>query len=271
MRAFLRWPKKPVQFIKNLGILLGLIIFSFASSAYAKATIRPIRDFISTQGQHLVPDGPVKGGELMFLSGFVWGTNSDYIFSVDYAGLDNRTLMLLGYPNIGTTFSGFILETPLPDGQVLDSIQVFTRNANAYVVDGTAYLTPGANQAPCSNGSFINIGNCPAVIGYNDVELANGVGKPILTNSLMDIELVNSGPNAPIPDLVDVTGNPPSSTSAYVESIRLLSSVEGPLRKGYGSAFGVPDGTPALATLNVIFDITKNIDNEIVTIKPLGR
>jgi hypothetical protein len=67
--------------------------------------------------------------------------------------------------------------------------------------------------------------------------------------------------------LVNVLGNPPSDTGAYLKTLSLRTTTVGPLR----AAFGVADGTRGLGTLNVTFDINQNLDNEQTSLRVLGK
>ena len=217
-----------------------------SAAGNTKATIRPIGDFVSAQGSIQLDVGHTPGGDLYVGELFIWGNSLDQLFRVDYAGTEDKGIVAVGGPNTHTTFSGDIVERTLSDGQAEDTIHLQTYKALAYMVDASTYPA-------CS--PFIL---CPAIFGYNPLELANGIGSPLVTNSRMDIDLVNTAPGAPIPDLVTVLGNPPSGTGAYVKTLTLETSTVGPLR----AAFGVPDGTPGLGKLKVNFDITRNLDNE---------
>ncbi len=218
----------------------------FAQTVSAATTVRPVSDFVSTQGSVLFPGGPI--GESI-----IWGNSLNELFRVDYAGTDNKGLIALGGRDVHTSFSGSITEKALPDGRVQDTIHLVTHNALAYVVDAS-------DPALCPAG-FIS---CPT-LGYSLPELAKGIGTPVLVNSVMDVTLINTGPGAPIPDLL-LTSGTPSDSGAYLKSITLKTTTVGPLR----AAFGVPDGTPGLATLNAMDNFVTNVFDEEVSLRALG-
>ena len=216
---------------------------------------------MSAQGSIPKDAGPTLGGELILGTSFIWGNSLSQLFRVDYAGTDDKGLMSLGGPNTHTSFAGDIVEKTLPDGQTLDRIHLETHHALEYVVDASTF------PLTCSNGGHVAFINCPPIFGYTPVELADGIGSPLVGNSVLDITLVNTAPDAPIPDFVTVFGNPPSDSGAYVKTLTLKTTTVGPLR----AAFGVPDGTRGRGTLNVHFDINKSLDDEQTSLRVLGR
>ena len=227
----------------GLALLIGSIFL--AQTASAGTRVRPISDFVSAQGSFHPGGGPV--GAL-----FIWGNSFNELFRVDYPGTDDKGLISVGGPNVHTSFSGAITETTLADGRVLDTIHLVTNNAIAYVVD--------ASNFPCPGG-FIA---CPTILGYNFPELANGIGSPVLANSVMDVTLINTGPGAPIPDLV-LSSFTPSDSGAYVKTITIRATTVGPLRAPY-----FPEGTRGLAKLNASINTATNLDDEQVSVSALG-
>jgi len=230
------------------------------SAAGTSTTVRPISDFVSAQGSILRDVGPVSGGELFLGETFIWGNSFSQLFRVDYAGTDDKGLMAVGGPDTHTSFTGTITEKALPDGRALDTIHLVTSNALAFMVNASSF------PANCSNGGHLTFVNCPAIFGYSPVELADGIGSPLLVNSVMDVTLVNTAPGAPIPDLVTIAFEP-SDSGSYLQTLTLKTTTTGPLR----ASFGVPDGTPGLGKLNVTIDTSgAGVDNEQTSLKVLG-
>ena len=244
-------------------LLLGVSGTASAASAgmQASKTARPISDFVSTQGSIPLDEGPTLGGEFIVGKSFIWGNSLSQLFQVDYSGANAKALVSVGGPNPNTSFAGKIAEQRLPDGQALDTIQLKTTNALADMVNASTFPNN------CSNGGRVTFIACPVIFGYSPIELANGIGRPLLVTSVLDVTLVNTAPGAPIPDLVTVLGNSPSDSVAYVKTLTLQTTAVGPLR----SAFGVPDGTRGQGSLNVTFDISQSLDNEQTSLRMLGK
>jgi hypothetical protein len=259
--ALARFYRRVCLFLGS-ALLIGGVFFTPLASASPSATttVRPISDLVSAQGSVLKDAGPVHGGELIVGESFIWGNSLNQLFRVDFAGTDAKALMSVGGPNVHTSFAGAIREHPLPDGRAEDTINLVTTNALAYVVDASKF--PGN----CSNAGHVAFINCPALFGHNLVELANGRGRPVLVTSVMTVTLVNAAPGAPMPDLAQLSFTP-SAAGAYLQTLTLNTTAVGPLR----AAFGVPDGTPGLATLNVTIDTSQNVDNELVSLSALGK
>lgn len=242
-------------------VVCGLMLMLFVNTALAKTTIRPISDFVSAQGSVLVDLGPTSGGELFGGKLFIWGNSLNQLFRVDYAGTDDKSLISVGGPDVHTSYSGVIIEKSLPSGQVEDSIHLVTHNAIAFMDNASTFPVNCTNSG---SAAFLTL--CPAIFGYNIVELANGIGSPVLVDSVMDITLVNVAPGAPIPDLTLISITP-SPTGAYLKTLTLKTSAVGPLR----AAFGVPEGTLGLAKLDVKIDFSINLDDEDNSLKALGK
>jgi hypothetical protein len=243
----------------SISIISFMAIF-FAEAAVAKTTVRPINDFVSAQGSVLADLGPVNGGELYGGKLFIWGNGLNQLFRVDYAGTDAKGLLAVGGPDVNTAFKGVIVEQSLADGRAEVVIHLVTHNAIAFMDNASSY------PANCSNGSATFLTLCPAIFGYNIVELANGIGKPVLVDSEMDIKLVNTAPGAPLPDIAFISFSP-NSSGAYLKTLMLKVTTVGPLR----AAFGVANGTLGLAKLDVTIDTSKNVDDEANSLQVLGN
>jgi hypothetical protein len=244
----------------SIFIIASFTSIFFTCVAYAKTNVRPISDFVSTQGSVLVDLGPTNGGELFGGKLFIWGNSLNQLFRVDYAGTDLKSLMSVGGPNVGTSYSGIIIEKSLSDGRAEVTINLVTHNAIVYMDNASTF------PVNCSNGTGSFFTLCPAIFGYNIVELANGIGKLVLANSVMDIVFINTAMGAAIPDLTLLSFSP-SSSGAYLKTLTLKVTSIGPLR----SAFGVDEGTLGLAKLDVTIDTSKNFDDEPNSLKVLGK
>ncbi len=243
----------------SISITSFMVIF-LSEAAVAKTTVRPINDFISAQGSILADLGPVNGGELYGGKLFIWGNSLNQLFRVDYAGTDAKGLLAVGGPDVKTTFSGVIVEQSLADGRAEVVVHLVTHNAIAFMDNASSF------PVNCSNGGAAFFTLCPAIFGYNIVELANGIGKPVLVDSEMDIKLINTALGASIPDIAFISFSP-SSSGAYLETLTLKVTSVGPLR----AAFGVNNGALGLAKLDVKIDTSKNLDDEANSLKVLGN
>jgi hypothetical protein len=176
------------------------------ASGLNKVIQRDITDFLSTQVN-------VTGWS---------GAAPDYplFFVADYAGVINNTYGL-GLPS---TFEGTITDRALSDGTAEVRIMLRAHNVLTYVID--------------NNFPF------PTFFGARRSEVQNGA-TPTLGDADLDITLINSAPNAPIPDLFSMETTP---------RITFHASAFGPLRAAAG--FG-PDGTPGHAWTNQIGLLTK--------------
>jgi len=118
---------------------------------------------------------------------------------VDYAGGGNRYLMSRGFPSLGTTVDGGILERPLPDGRAEVTVTLHTRNALTFASTWNPLL-PSPPQGAGSN---------PRLFGSTPTEVLAGE-PPALGESHLVVTFKNPAPGAPMPDLVSwlALGNP---------------------------------------------------------------
>jgi hypothetical protein len=152
------------------------------AAARSTATARPLADFVNVQGTYdfgflFVPPVP------NFLG---WSDPAGLSLSIDYAGLADRTCNGVA----GTVFAGTVAERLLPDGRAEVSVELFTRNAITWAVNGTDFA------------------NGPVVFGVRWQEDPPGrcalAGTPALGTSLLRVTFRNTAPGAPLPDLVQL-------------------------------------------------------------------
>lgn len=220
---------KANSFLKrNIFVLCLWILFplcSFASST--QSTSRPISDFINSQGSIKIPVGLLS---LAAQSNY-FDSKGKRVF-IDRSGIYAKSFNNYGYSLIQPTFTGTIMETPLPNGQAEVIIHIVTHNAMIYVVDQS-------DGSKCNYLGVTIAAFCPTLFGYGMKDLLQDRNlTPVLTDSVYDIVLINSAPGAPIPDLV-MTGTS-SSSPAYVKSFSLEATAVGPL----------PDGRTGLVTFS---------------------
>jgi hypothetical protein len=224
----------------SVAALFAFLAFSVVAHGQG-AVLRPIEDFVDTQGTFCFPDG--MGGCLLFvppIENFLGQSDpsNGLLSSVDYAGLADEWI---GGPDgcgesFGTTFSGSVTETPLADGRAKVHVVLHTRNALTWVTQ---------------DDELSNFNN-PLWFGYRapdvcDPEQNVEVGDVALGHITMIVEFINAEPGDPLPDLLQLLVAPePGQEGPRILFTRARAA--GPLRQ----AFGVADGTPGR------FDTTQN-------------
>jgi hypothetical protein len=229
--------------LRKIGITMvsiAIILIAFAGiTQAATSTVRPISDFVKTQGTFCFPDG--NGGCVIFVppvKNYIgWSDPAMGISaSIDYAGLADAWIKSAsqGTLSFGTTMDGRIIEVPLNDGtgRVKDTVILTTKNALTYVISGGDF----------ANGPLLFGHRAPDVLAGKDAALAD---------VLMQVVFINTAPGAPMPDLIQLIAAP--LPGQEFKSISIAATADGTLR----SAFGVPDGTPGMASvtqIGVLFD-----------------
>jgi hypothetical protein len=108
---------------------------------------------------------------------------------------------------LGTTFSGDIIETPLPDGRT--QVHVMLHGNKAFM------------------RAFLEADNTP-VLGYSRPEVCGGAA-PTLGDFLLTADFIsNEGLGGPLPDLFAVLTAP--EPGQVFQGILVNASVQGPLR-----------------------------------------
>ena len=207
-----------------------VLVASIASTAAGQVAIRPISDFVSTQGTFCVPDG--NGGCQLFVppvGNFIgWtnaaceagGTGVQRGASVDYAGIANAYIKEAsgGSISLGTRTFGQVIERPLRDGRAQVTVLLFTENALAWVAEGCDFL-----------GTLLFGNRAPDVVSG---------ATPALADSFLQFVFTNTAPGAPLPDLIRFTSGFTLPGQALI-SAQFEASSAGQLH----AAFGVPEGT----------------------------
>ena len=168
------------KWIVAVSIAVGLALSSPAS---AQAVHRDIMEFVDAQGTLCIPDG--GGGCFQFvppLDNFLgWSDPAGLIAaSYDYAGIADDYVG----GAYGTSFSGSVLEIPLPDGRAKVKVVLHTSNALTWVVD------------------FMNFDFNDELLFGSRVDTPGGV--PAFGNSILHVTFINSAPGAPLPDLLQL-------------------------------------------------------------------
>lgn len=195
------------------------------------AAERPLQDFLSAQGTFCYPDG--SGGCLVFdppLPNFLWFREPDGpCVAVDYAGVAAAYIAQAsgGAIVLPTRIEGTVTEVPQSDGRAVVRVELRASEALTYAFDN------------CIGGPGT------LVFGYSPVEILNG-STPVLGDAVLRAAFVNAAPGAPMPDLLEASFLPHSD--AHLISLGITASAAGPLR----AAFGVPDGTPGMATVTLV-------------------
>ncbi len=181
------------------GLVLGLVtvITTGLIPSTASAGQRPIGDFLSRQGAfclQLDASGNIDcgassyGGSGCFLfvppspNLIAWtDPKGNTAMQMDYAGLQNAVLGGI----LGTTVSGSINERPLADGRAEVEVQLQTRNALTWAIQG------------------FDFANGPLLFGARLSDVLNGAN-PSLGDCTLYVKFINAAPGAPLPDLVEL-------------------------------------------------------------------
>lgn len=224
--------------------MASLVIVGIAPprTAAAQTVERPLSDYLEAQGTFdffgilFVPPVP----------NFIGATDpaAELGMSVDYAGLADAACGGIA----GTTFSGEIHETALPDGRALVSVELITSNAITWVIEGDDFTA-----GPVLFGARWRDEDGECV--FDDV--------PALGTSELKTTFIIPEPGAPLPDqfaLVVVTlGLGDLFPDQIPEGLELLTY------DFEAKAFGeLADGTPAKAETKQVSDV---IDGEWIFFK----
>ena len=159
--------------------LAAIATLAAADPLAAQTTNRPLSDFLSTQGStsNFFPPIPDYIG---------WVNNPNTTFAlVDYAGLAANYLAAHGGPSLGTTITGGVTETHLPDGTYEVNVTVNAQNALAW-----ACPYPG------------NIQTDPTVFGSRANEILSNPALPVaLVSAQLKVTFITTTAGAPIPDI----------------------------------------------------------------------
>jgi hypothetical protein len=206
---------------------VGSALLAVSPALAGPTYLRPLSDFLSTQGTTSVNTAPVPD----YLA---WTDLADGVMmAVDYAGIANAwtEAQTGGLVSYGTQISGTITERPRADGRADVQILVRATNALSYVV---AY--DAVNGPDYSDVKFGNL--APAALSTG----AAGLGE-----CTFQIRIVNTAPGDPLPDLFDafVLGN--ADPRLELVFISFAGRATGPLHAG--AIAGAPEGTPGRASV----------------------
>lgn len=213
--------------MKRLSILLSIAAIVLpAATAQAQTSIRPIEDFVSTQGTFCFPDG--GGGCLVFVppveNFFGWQDPEKFICaSIDYAGLADEWAGDV----FGTAFAGNVVEQTLTDGRAMVSVNLHTANALTWVVDGCDFAGD------------------PLLFGDRAPEVVAGLSAGGFCDSILKVSFINTAPGDPLPDLLQLLAAPEDGQELM--SLAIRCNAKGPLRPAFG---GVEDQTPGRVMVN---------------------
>jgi hypothetical protein len=192
--------------------------FAFALAPAASAGQRSIEEFVAAQGTYCFDDG--AGGCLLFVppSPNFFGSfafQDGRLGSVDYAGLSDGVLCPDGHvTNFGTTFSGAVTERRLQDGRAEVTVNLTTKRAVAWAVDDP-YAT-------------FDYGSGPLAFGYRPCDALPEGQSHALANSFLQLVFINTAPNAPLPDMMQLFVEPLPGQEPRILSFH--ESAEGALR-----------------------------------------
>lgn len=219
---------------RHISLVITMLTVGFMALAgvqYARAedsVIRPISDFVDTQGTYCIDDG--AGGCYLLVPplenflGWFDPSNPGRLSSIDYAGIAEDYIVSNGGTPLGTQTSGTVVERPLDDGRAEVSVVLQTKNALTWVTPDGDYATGDENL----------------IFGHKVLEVMSGA-TPGLCQSLFKLTFINSSPGADLPDLVQLAFFP--EPDQELQSVSIQCNADGPLRE----AFGVVDGTPGKA------------------------
>jgi hypothetical protein len=198
-------------------LLVAVVPAPPPADAATPVSIRPIEDFLGAQGSTSIFIPPIPD--------FVGWYNNPFtrFASVDYAGVASAWLVANGGPDVGTTTSGSVVERKLKDGRVLVTVVLHTRNAISWSVPFDADMATG-----------------PLEFGWRATDLlADPSRTPALSTSECNVSFINTGPGAPLPDLISfLIGT--TLPGQELRSLSIRTSGDGPLHE----VFGVAEGTP---------------------------
>jgi hypothetical protein len=157
------------------------------------AVERSIQEFVDAQGTYSPYGDPqTPFGQVEPLADFVgWTDPASFLgISVDYGGIAAAYLAGEGI-DLGTTFSGSVIEKANADGTSDVHITLHTRNALTWVIQG-------------NDVTFWNFGADPVVFGSRALDIVENGAQPALGDSLLSLKLISPEFGADLPDLYEV-------------------------------------------------------------------
>jgi hypothetical protein len=232
--ALVKTERKTPRGIGEL-VLVAVLALALASTAQAGRE-RSIEEFIAAQGTYCLETGDPEHPCFLFVEPFpnFFGSSAAVdgrLGSVDYAGLVDSFTRPDGHvTNFGTRFAGSVTERDLKDGRVQVTVNLITKNALAWAVDDPGFTFD-------FNGSL--------AFGYRPCETPPEGQTHALANSSMHITFINPGPNMPLPDLLQLFGNPLPGQEPLTMSMH--QSADGALRSSPYNNF--TEGAPGQLTI----------------------
>jgi hypothetical protein len=222
-------PGKGCRYATTLIIVfMAMMMIPNVAFSQVATTIRPIEDFVETQGTFCIGVEPNCFLIVPPIDNFIGASDPDTgrLASVDYAGLANEWIEgeSGGAVSFGTETSGTVVERPLEDGRAEVLVLLKTRNALTWVTEGADFTNAllFGNRAP---------------------DVLNDSEEPALGNSFLQVKFINTAPGDPLPDLIQLIFFPEEGQEQLFFALR--ASAKGELKE----TFGVPDGTPGKATV----------------------
>lgn len=161
-----------------------------------KVTFRPLSEFLDAQGA----TSPLFFPPVPNYVGWSDDPEETTFALIDYAGLANDCLAndncLDSDVKLGTRVNGFVIQSEFADGRTRIAVALFTTKAL-----GFAQLIADIDK--------VGFPNAPTIFGNKAQDVANGA-KAAVGQSTFFVTFSISGPEAPLPDLVDVLFNTPN-------------------------------------------------------------
>lgn len=165
-----------------------------SNAPMSKTTKRTIEEFVAAQGTFCFPNG--SGGCIQFvapLENFLGWTSptQSRAASIDYAGIADRYIRSAtsNARSLGTTFEGSVTERELSDGRVLVSVNLKTKSALTWAVDGFDF----------ANGTLVFGKRAPDVLGG---------ATPVLGTAHLTVDFTLARSGDPLPDLLQLLAFP---------------------------------------------------------------
>lgn len=207
---------------------------SEVTSRPLKVTFRPFSEFLAAQGTTtplFLPPVPNYVG---------WTDNVDInkatIFAlVDYAGLANDCLESTDCldsldVNLGTRVNGLVIQSELADGSTRIAVALTTTNALGFA--------QSVADLRSSNFDFLHT---PTIFGNKAQDVASGK-KAAVGHSIFLATFSITGPDAPLPDLVDVIVN--NSDAFAPVNVNFIATIPGKCEHGTRAVLHVDQKGP---------------------------
>lgn len=173
-------------------VIAGLVVLTLPSIAQAKprecvdVNIRPLDDFLSTQGSYVSFFEPVPD--------YVGWAGADFMTFglVDYAGVAAAYLLDEEKIDLGTEVRGLVSECELPNGMARVDVALVTENAMGF-----------AQEIAELEANDFDFATTPASFGNKAVDIA--AGEPFALGSAeLYVSFRIKAPGDPLPDFYDV-------------------------------------------------------------------